>query len=157
MIVCPRRRVTGLRVESFQGELLVYDLESHDAHCLNGVAAAVWQLCDGESTVAAIADRLREQHGGSSDETVVWQALRELDRAALLDTPFDRLAPEDPSRREALGRLGWAAAIPLVLSISVEGPAFAQSPGPTGPTGPPGPTGPTGEPGPTGPQGFTFR
>jgi hypothetical protein len=122
-----------LKVEEFQGEVLVYDLDSHRAHCLNGVAAEVWRLCDGTRTVSAIAARLAMQQDADPDEALVWQALSELETAELIDGPMP--LPADPSRRSALAKIGWAAGIPLVLSIAVPSPAFAQTIGPTGAVG----------------------
>jgi hypothetical protein len=129
----PKRRQDGIRVEEFQGEVLVYDLERHSAHCLNGVAVAVWRLADGRSSVDQIAHRIANEYGGDRDEALVWRALEELAGASLLDTPLPSAAV-DTDRRRLVGQLGWAAAIPLVLSIAVPTPAFAQS-GPTGPQG----------------------
>ena len=125
----PKRRRQGIRVEEFQNEVLVYDLDRHDAHCLNGIAVSVWQLADGTLSVEEIAARI-DGAGTEADEAVVWRALEELEKASLLDTalPTDTVTM---SRRQIVGRLGWAAAIPFVLSIAVPKPAFAQ----TGPTG----------------------
>jgi hypothetical protein len=127
----PEQRDRALKVEEFQGEVLVYDLESHRAHCLNGVAAQVWRLCDGTATVTDIARAVALARDAEPDEALIWQALTELSEASLLTTPLP--APElDLSRRNALAKIGWAAAIPLVLSIAVPTPAYAQTAGPTG-------------------------
>jgi hypothetical protein len=125
----PKRRRQGIRVEEFQNEVLVYDLDRHDAHCLNSVAVGVWHLADGTRSVDDIAAQLTAA-GTEADETVVWRALEELEKASLLETAL----PADPatmSRRQLVGKLRWAAAIPFVLSITVPKPAFAQ----TGATG----------------------
>ena len=109
--------------------MLVYDLDQHDAHCLNGIAVSVWQLADGTLSVGEIAARIVAA-GTEADEAVVWRALEELEKASLLDAalPTDTASM---SRRRMVGQLGWAAAIPFVLSIAVPKPAFAQ----TGATG----------------------
>jgi hypothetical protein len=123
----PARRQHGIKIEEFQNEVLVYDLDRHDAHCLNSVAVGVWQLADGSLSVEEITARL--QAGGSdADEAVVWRALEELEKASLLDTAL----PTDSatmSRRQMVGTLGWAAALPFVLSLAVPKPAFAQTGG----------------------------
>lgn len=121
----PRRRLRGLRIEEFQGEVLVYDLDHHRAHCLNGIAARVWHLCDGTRTVSEIAGQIADTHE-ASDEDLVWRALTELESAGLLSAPAEGL-PIEPGRRKALAQLGWVAGIPLVLSIAVPTPASAQS------------------------------
>jgi hypothetical protein len=122
----PRKRVRNVKVEEFQGEVLVYDLDNHRAHCLNGVAAKVWNLCDGTQSVAQIAAAISDDPTAAPDEALVWTALTELDTASLLDTPIDT-ATHEHSRRSAIAKFGWAAAIPLMLSIAVPEPAYAQS------------------------------
>jgi hypothetical protein len=141
---CPKRREAGLRIETFQGELLAYDLDRNEAHCLSGPAVTVWEMADGTVTVDQIAARLAETVGGAPDVDLVWRTLAEIDAAHLLDRPLAE-AGVDQSRRQALLKVAWAAAVPLVLSIVVPEPSFAQSVGPTGPTGQPGPTGPIGD------------
>lgn len=151
----PTRRQRGLTVEAVDRELLVYDLEAHRAHCLNELAAAVWQHADGRTTVEAIAARLAADDG-AVDEIAVWRAVDALDRAGLFEVATSDDVPDLARRR--LIQTGWAAAIPLVISMAIPSPASAQSPAPTGPTGatgPTGPTGPTGATGPTGPTGPT--
>ncbi len=122
----PKRRQDGVRVEEFQGEVLVYDLERHTAHCLNGIAVNVWQLADGTLSATEIAERITAEQGTDADESLVWRALEELDKVSLLETPLST-APAELSRRQMVTRLGWAAAIPLVLTVSVPTPAFAQT------------------------------
>ena len=125
----PKKRLHSVRIEEFQGEVVVYDLDNHRAHCLNGIAATIWNLCDGTRSVAQIAEAIADEPTtAASGEELVWTALTELDSASLLDTPIDAGVPDAPSRRSAMAKIGWAAAIPLVLSIAVPEPAYAQSP-----------------------------
>jgi len=42
---------------------MVYDETAARAHCLNATAAMVWQYCDGNTTVAAMAARLGADAG----------------------------------------------------------------------------------------------
>ena len=48
----PRARRDGLVIRELNGELLVYDLERHRAHCLNPTAALVFKQCDGRTSPA---------------------------------------------------------------------------------------------------------
>jgi hypothetical protein len=121
----PQRRERGVKVEEFQGELLVYDLERHKAHCLNGAAVAVWQEADGTRSVPEIAARIAAAGGTEPDESVVWRTIEELEKASLLAAPV-AVETIDAARR-LFFHLGWATAVPLVLSIGVPTPAFAQS------------------------------
>ena len=59
--VVPRQR----RVEAFAsgGELLVYSATRDEASALNRTAVEIWELCDGERTIAAIAMTLGQRYG----------------------------------------------------------------------------------------------
>ncbi|MCZ7575070.1 MAG: PqqD family protein [Ardenticatenaceae bacterium] len=132
----PRARTEGLVIQEMPAgpglpyEVLVYDLDRHEAHCLNETAARVWQHCDGASTVGEVARRLGQALCAPVDERVVWYALGQLERFRLLQ---DRVAlPADLariSRRELVRRLGLAAAVavPLIISVAAPPPAAAAS------------------------------
>jgi hypothetical protein len=64
----PRRR-DGLVTELFDDELVVYDPSVPALHLLNATATMVWQECDGERTVEAIATVLAS--ASSTDREVV--------------------------------------------------------------------------------------
>jgi hypothetical protein len=111
----PNAREKGLVVQDLPDETLVYDLERHRAHCLNRTAAAVWRLCDGKRDEAALAMLLEKDLGTAADEDIVRLALRDLDRARLLQEPL--AAAPSLSRRRLIQRLGGSIALPLVVSI----------------------------------------
>ena len=48
-------------LEKFEDELLLYHLESTRTVYLNTSAALVWELCDGETSIADIIAFLQEQ------------------------------------------------------------------------------------------------
>jgi len=54
-------RAEYVRVYSFEGEAVLFDARTGHSHHLNETAFAVWQSCDGSSTVAHIAQRLTER------------------------------------------------------------------------------------------------
>jgi hypothetical protein len=118
----------GLLVRELAGELVVYDLQRHEAHCLNRTAAFVFRQCDGRSSVAEIAGRLQAELDTAADESLVWQALERLDGARLLAHMPSR-PPEANgfSRRDVVRRvgLGCAVLVPAVSSILVPTPAEA--------------------------------
>ena len=124
----PRARTDGLLVEEVDGETLVYDLGSHEAHRLNPAAALVWQRSDGCVTVRDMVPLLDEV-GLPRDEAVVWMALTRLDAAGLLE-PMDLPGSKSAfSRKEVLRVLGAAAAMTLLLPAvdSVVAPLAAQA------------------------------
>ncbi len=125
----PRARTQRLLVEEMADETLVYDLETHRAHCLNPSAAFVWQRADGETSIAAMAAGLSEA-GLPEDPSLVWMAVERLQDAGLL---AERVTlPDEPprfTRKEVLRILGAAAGMTLVFPAvdSVSAPLAAQA------------------------------
>jgi hypothetical protein len=126
----PQARATELITQELPDEVLVYDLKNHKAHCLNRTAALVWQNCDGKTSVAGIAARMRNELGVPVGEEVVWFALDHLSKSQLLTErvkPINKVAI--PSRRALLGKFGVATmlAVPLVMSVAAPTAAGALS------------------------------
>ncbi len=137
MKVRPQKRVERLVVKELDGEILVYDLDNDEAHCLNGTASAVWKQCNGNATPAQVANRLQGTCPGLTEELVLL-ALAQLQKRDLLVDAVT--VPGDIaglSRREALKRFGLTAGAalmaPLITSIVAPTPAQAASCGPAGP------------------------
>jgi hypothetical protein len=84
----PLARKTGVVVEEVDGEVLVYDLDRGQAHCLKGATALVWRHADGQVPVETIVERLRQSSGGEITENIVWSALESLSKAHLLVEPI---------------------------------------------------------------------
>ena len=121
----PRARSKGLLVEHLDDETLVYDLSSHEAHCLNKAAAHVWGMADGEYTVAQIAGTLPDV-GLPADESIVAASLGDLTAAELL------VAPDPPktwtlTRRQALRALGLAVGASLFPTVDSIAAPLASS------------------------------
>jgi hypothetical protein len=121
--VAPRAREEGLVIQELPDELLVYDLNRHKAHCLNQTAAFIWKRCDGKTTVAEIAARLRKEFNAPGDEEVVWLALDQLNQSHLLRERVTRRSDaKRVSRRDVLRKAGLAAAVGLPLVTSILAP-----------------------------------
>ncbi|HTD09988.1 MAG TPA: hypothetical protein VK680_13965 [Solirubrobacteraceae bacterium] len=123
----PRARQDGLLEEAVGEELLLYDRDSHIAHCLSPIAACVWRHCDGEHDLTGLA-----KLAGTSDSLVA-DALHELREKDLLAAEPE-LTPSTVlgvSRREAIGRAARygaaAAAGSMIVSATAATPAMAQS------------------------------
>src|SRR5262245_31632571 len=102
----PRRRETDLLVRVMSDEPVVYDLKRDQAHCLNRTAAAIWQHCNGRTSVADVAAIVRRELNIAADDHVVWLALRQLQQARLLKTRVDPPSyASRVSRRELIRRL----------------------------------------------------
>jgi hypothetical protein len=120
----PAARTSGLVVKTVGEEVLVYDVETHRAHSVNRVAAAVWRRCDGTRDAARIASEIQEDGVAPVTDEAVRYALAELWQARLLASP---VAHAGITRRQLLRRVGTVAALPLVASIVVPTAAQAQS------------------------------
>jgi len=118
-MILPHARHKDLLVQELPDELLVYDLESHRAHCLNKTAALVWKRCDGLTSFSAVARDLSNEVSSPIDEDVVRLALDQLEKAHLLDGQIELKPRQDRvSRRKLIKTIGIAAAIPLVTSLT---------------------------------------
>lgn len=123
----PRARHDGLLEETVGEELLLYDQESHTAHCLSPIAAYVWRHCNGEHDTTELAELARVS------ESLVAEALHNLREKDLLVAEPQLMQSTIPgeSRREAIGRVaryGTAAvAGSMVVSATAATPAMAAS------------------------------
>src|ERR1700691_704378 len=121
----PRARRNGLLEETVGEELLLYDQESHTAHCLSLIVARIWRYCDGEHDLTGLAQLV----GASKD--LVADALHELREKDLLvaEPQLTQSTVPGVSRREAIGRAARygaaAAAGSMIVSATAATPAMA--------------------------------
>ncbi len=137
-MIIPKARKEGLIIRVLGEETLVYDLERDRAHCLNRLAALIWQHCDGKTTTPELISLLEDKFPASEKEDLVLSALHQLSQARLLQGKFK--SPEETSRlsrRDVIRKLGRAAAISLPLVTSITAPARADIGTPPPPPGPP--------------------
>ena len=122
----PIARKSGLVVQEVPDEVLVYDLESNKAHCLNRSAAMVWKSCDGTNSVSEIAKLVEAQAGDKVTEDFVWLAIDQLNENNLLETQV-AVNLNGQSRREALRKIGLASmvAVPVIASLVAPQSALA--------------------------------
>jgi hypothetical protein len=124
----PTMRKHGLVIDDLPDEVLVYDLERHQAHCLNRSAALVWRCCDGSSSSAEIARRLTAELDASFNEDLVLIALNQLEKLHLLEQPAATPAQFAVlSRRQMVRRLGLAAAVAVPLVTSIVAPRAVEA------------------------------
>jgi hypothetical protein len=126
----PRLRADGLVIHELPEEVLVYDKERDQAHCLNQSAALVWRACDGQCAPEEIARMLTRQLGIAVSEDLVRLALVQLDEIHLLERRDNRaISFSRVSRRQVVRSLGLTAAValPVITSIMVPAPAQAAT------------------------------
>ena len=124
----PVMRKDGLVIDDLPDEVLVYDLESHKAHCLNRSAALVWRCCDGKSSSADIARTLTAELETQFSEDLVLLALNQLEKLHLLEQPEAMPAQFAVlSRRQMVRRLGFATIVAVPLVTSIVAPTAVQA------------------------------
>jgi hypothetical protein len=124
----PRARSNGILLERLDDETLVYDLATHEAHCLNRAAALVWDRSDGETSLETLAGLLPEVDLPPRVD-LVRLALDDLEKAGLLAEYQAPSSKQAVSRREIVRALGAAAGMTLVFPAvsSVVAPLAAQA------------------------------
>jgi hypothetical protein len=120
----PMARQNGLVVQEMPDEVLVYDLDTNKAHCLNQSAAFVWKSCDGTRSVGDIVRQFEANGNGKVTEDFVWLAIDQLNENGLLD---GEVAPRfaGQSRRQVLKTVGLASMVALPVIASLVAPKNA--------------------------------
>lgn len=128
----PVSRKDDILVQELKGEVLIYDLKINKAFCLNETSAIVWQLCDGNNSVADISRKFSKELNSPVTEDLVWLALDQLKQENLLSNS-EEIVPEfnGMSRREVIRKvgLGTMVAIPIVSGLIAPTAAQAQTGG----------------------------
>jgi len=127
---CPNTRNNEILIQEVAGELLVYDLKTHKAFCLNSTSALVWRRCNGKRTSTQIAVEISREIKTAVEVETVWLALDQLDKEGLLDNGEESESPfTELSRREIIRRVGFGSTIglPIVSSIIAPRSFVAQS------------------------------
>lgn len=124
----PIARKAGLVIQEVPDEVLVYDLDTNKAHCLNQSAAMIWRSCDGNKSVAEIAKVVEAQAGGKVTEDFVWLAIDQLSQNNLLEKEV-AVSYHGQSRREAIKKIGMASmiAVPVIASLVAPQSALAAA------------------------------
>jgi hypothetical protein len=124
----PRLRARALVIHDLPNEVLVYDCERDQAHCLNRTAALVWRACDGKLAPDEIARKLTAELGGPISEEMVLLALAQLEKFHLLERSEVYWPPYAAiPRRHMVRTLAGAAAVALPLITTIVAPTPAQA------------------------------
>ena len=124
----PTARNNGLVIQEMPDEVLVYDLDSNKAHCLNQTSAFVWKSCDGTNSVSDIVREFEANAGGKVSEDFVWLAIDQLKENGLMAAGTEsRFAGE--SRRDVLKKIGLASMVALPVIASLVTPQSALAAG----------------------------
>jgi hypothetical protein len=120
----PVARKNSLVVQELNNEVLVYDLKTNKAHCLNESAAIVWKHCDGKNTISEIAEQFISQAGNKVDDNFIWLAIDQLNELDLLE---QNMKPDfkGQTRREVIKKIGLASVVALPIIASLVAPQSA--------------------------------
>ena len=127
----PNARKEGLVIQEMPNEVLVYDLDTNKAHCLNQTAAFVWKSCDGVKSVTDISKTFETQTGHNVPEDMIWLALDQLGEKNLLEQKV-QADFHGQSRREVIKKVGLAAVVALPIVASLTAPTAALAVGCSG-------------------------
>ena len=116
----PIARKSGLVVQEMPDEVLVYDLNTNKAHCLNHTAARVWKACDGKTSIPDIASSF----GKDANEDLIWLAVDQLSESDLLERQVASRF-NGQSRREVIKKIGLASVVALPVIASLVAPSNA--------------------------------
>lgn len=129
----PKLRSSDIVVQAVEGELVVYDVRTHEAHSLDAVATAIWLAHDGTRDLVEVARHASATSGATVDAAVVAATIGKFAELGLTESePAQRR--EGVSRRAMMRSLGKAAmvALPVIVTLSVPPPAAAGSLLPSG-------------------------
>jgi hypothetical protein len=125
----PLGRKDEIVIQEVDGEVLIYDLRNDKAFCLNETSAAIWKLCDGNTSVADIAGRVAKDVKATNNEDIVWLALDQLKKEKLIDggleAGYDHF--EGMSRRQVVKKIGLSSLVAIPVVASMVAPVAAQS------------------------------
>jgi hypothetical protein len=130
MSLNPQSRKANLVVQQMEDEVLIYDLTSNKAFCLNKTSALVWQACDGKRTTTEIAELIGKQLKTPANEDLIWLTLDLLKKEKLIESEGvleHRFA--GMSRRQVIKKvgLGTMATLPIVAAVVAPTAVTAQS------------------------------
>ena len=129
----PSARSKDLIIEELADEVLVYDLSTDKAHCLNRMSALIWKNCDGTTSESELAVILQRELGTPTSTQVVKLGLEELAAHGLLQEDMGASPGERLSRRRLIQNLGLSSAMALPLIMSISAPAAAGAGSTTNP------------------------
>jgi hypothetical protein len=118
----PKARTADLITERVGGELVVYDGQTSEAHCLSAIAATVFTAADGDKSPADLAALASAELNERVDVDHVERALAELEDRGLVISP----EPSGFSRRGFMQRTAAVGGVVVAGSLvtSVVTPAY---------------------------------
>ena len=112
----------NLVIQNVDKEILIYDISTNKAFCLNETLATVYQACDGKTSF----DEFKSKTKFTDD--VIYLSLDELKKQDFIDYNSEYISPfAGLSRREVIRKVGLASMIALPLVSSIIAPTALQA------------------------------
>jgi hypothetical protein len=124
----PHAKKADIVTQELGGELLIYNLGTDRAFCLNETSAFVWRQVDGQKTVGEIKGLMEREYKTTVNEDLIWLALDQLSRDQLLESEPESEREEKfigISRREVVRRIAMSSLIALPVIASLATPVHA--------------------------------
>lgn len=133
---CPTVRTDQLTCEEIAEERVIYDGRNKKVHHLNTTLNWIWNKCDGNTSVKAMAAAFDQQFNTDQGTHIISTGLQQLQDRELLEnsTALNEGMPmEAPivSRRSAM--IGGSVIMPVIVSMLAPTVAAAKSPEPVRP------------------------
>lgn len=124
----PQGRTSDIVVQQLEDEVMIYDLSDNKAFCLNKTSAVIWQACNGQRSIAEIAEVSGKILNSLVAEELVWLALEKLKKDNLLekDTYIEE-SYNGLSRREVIRKFGFSSMIALPIISSLVAPTASSA------------------------------
>ncbi len=128
----PLSRKDEIVVQELNGEVLIYDLRTNKAFCLNETSSLVWEACDGNNSVSEISRSISRKLNAPANEDLVWLALDQLKKEKLIANS-EEVIPDfnGMSRRDVVKKVGFASLVAIPVISSLVAPVAAQTAGST--------------------------
>ena len=119
------RQCAGLVIERVENELMALDESSNHLHCINPLAAEMFEACDGTKSVEALANGLPGFRNLPNRDEVARLVVLELAEKGLVTREGLPESHRRLSRRKLLAGLGLA--VPFVVTVLAPTPAQAAT------------------------------
>jgi len=128
MLPKARPESPDLIVKQLLPETLLFDIRTYRAVTLNAAATLLWRRCDGQTSIAALAQALRDELDLDADEETVWAGLEALQKENLLDTcPPIPASLSSLVKRRLRRRLIVAGSVAFLSALLVPEAAWAAT------------------------------
>ncbi|MEZ5345978.1 MAG: PqqD family peptide modification chaperone [Pyrinomonadaceae bacterium] len=126
----PKSRNFDIVIQNVNDEVLIYDLNSNKAVCLNNTAALVFSLCDGKNTIRDIQSSMSRSLGIEVSQEIIFLAIDGLKKEDLLENTGEiSFNFAGISRREVIRKIGFGSLVtlPIIASLTAPTSLDAQS------------------------------